>query len=221
MENDLPAKPAISAPFQPPTPKGQRTRAQLLTAARRVFGTSGYVTLRMGDVAAEAGMSMGALYRYFPNKDEMFLSLIGTIHEELFNASQAPGIDFGTHPYEALLHANRGYLEHYSVNRDVMRAFIEATTVDERYRSMWWWMRERHIDRFTALLARKHGITEVRGIGVRYTTEALASLTEQSAYCWFAQESLNKTAIPLDVAAEVVTRAWYGAFFEGSSRAGA
>ncbi|KAI3602712.1 hypothetical protein D8I24_3263 (plasmid) [Cupriavidus necator H850] len=205
--------PAATESFQPTTPKGQRTRAQLLAAGRRVFDRNGYVELKMGDVAMEAGVSMGALYRYFSNKDEMFLSLIGAIHEELFTASRAQGVDFGTQPYEALLNANRGYLEHYSTNRDVMRALVEATTVDERYRKMWWWMRERHIDRFVALLAKKHGITQVGGIDTRYTVEALASLTEQSAYCWFAQEPLNKAPIPLDVAAEVVTRAWYNAFF--------
>jgi AcrR family transcriptional regulator len=216
METPLTSNPADGESFQPPTPKGQRTRAQQLTAARRVFGRSGYVTFRMGDVAAEAGVSMGALYRYFENKDDVFLSLIGDIHEELFTASRARGVDFGTQPYEALLNANKGYLEHYSNNRDVMRAFVEATTVDERYRKMWWWMRERHIDRFVTLLANKHGITQVNGTDVRYTVEALASLTEQSAYCWFAQEQLNKSAIPHDTAAEVITRAWYNAFFPSS-----
>lgn len=210
--------PSPTVQFEPVTPKGKRTRAQILSAARRVLAHSGYVTLRMGDVASEAGVSMGALYRYFGNKDDMFLSLIGDIHEELFSASKAGDVDFGVDPYGALLHANKGYLAHYIENRDVMRAFFEATTVDERYRSMWWRMRERHIDRFVALLARKHGIKEVDGIDVRRTTEALASLTEQSAYCWYAQEKLNKAPMPLDMAAEIITRAWYGAFFSNRPR---
>jgi len=204
---------APSLQFQPSTAKGKRTRAQILSAARKVLAHSGYVTLRMSDVAKEAGLSMGALYRYFANKDEMFLSLIGDIHEELFTASKAGGVDFGTDPFGALLHSNKGYLAHYRENRDVMRALFEATTVDERYRSMWWWMRERHIDRFVALLERKHGIKQADGMDVSRTTEALASLTEQSAYCWYAQQELNKSPVPLDMAAEIITRAWYAAFF--------
>ncbi len=204
---------ATGTPFAPRTPKGKRTRAQILSAARKVLAHSGYVTLRMSDVSSEAGLSMGALYRYFANKDEMFLSLIGDIHEELFTASKAGGLDFGADPFGALLNSNKGYLAHYHDNRDVMRALFEATTVDERYRSMWWWMRERHIDRFVALLERKHGIKQVDGMDVRRTTEALASLTEQSAYCWYAQEALNNSPMPLDLAAEIITRAWYGAFF--------
>lgn len=215
----LPVRDTGPTSFEPTTPKGKRTRAHILAAARKVFGQSGYVTLRMSEVASKAGVSMGALYRYFGNKDDMFLNLISDIHEELFTASRAATKDFAADPYGALLEANRGYLSHYSENRDVMRAFIEATTVDTRYRNMWWWMRERHIDRFVALLEREFGITEVDGITARHTTEALASLTEQSAYVWFAQEKLTKSPMPLDTAAEIVTRAWYAAFFKGRRRA--
>ena len=39
--------------------------------------------------------------------------------------------------------SNEGYLVHYHANRDIMRAFIEATTVDARICDMWWWMRQR------------------------------------------------------------------------------
>lgn len=201
----------------PTTPKGTRTRIRILTAARQVFARVGYVTLVMGDVAKEAGVSMGALYRYFRNKDDLFLSLIGDIHNELFKASRAADRDFGTEPYEALYEANRGYLAHYHANRDVMRAFIEATTVDDRHRDLWWRMRQRHIDRFVAVLKRDFGLTAVGGIDVRPITESLASMTEQSAYVWYAREHLNQSLIPVDIASEIVTRAWYAAFFDGSS----
>lgn len=34
----------------------------------------------MGDIADEAGLSNGGLYRYFNNKDAVFEELIGEIH---------------------------------------------------------------------------------------------------------------------------------------------
>jgi hypothetical protein len=135
----------------------------------------------------------------------------------MFEASRAGSRNFRAEPYEALYEANKGYLAHYHANRDVMRAFIEATTVDSRHRDMWWWMRQRHIDRFVALLKRDFGLTEVSGIDVRLITEALASLTEQSAYVWYAQERLNPSVVSVDTAAEIVTRAWYAAFFSPSA----
>ena len=198
----------------PQTTKGQRTRKNILNCARKVFARAGYVTLRMSDVAEESGVSMGALYRYFQNKDDLFVNLIGDIHEQMFSASRASEHDFAADPYQALLAANRGYLKHYHENRDVMRALIEAGTVDERFRDVWWQMRRRHIDRFVYALKTSHGIETVSGVSVRTVVESMASLVEQSAYSWFAQEELNDKPISVETAAQVVTRVWYRTFFE-------
>ena len=198
----------------PQTTKGQRTRINILNCARKVFARAGYVTLRMSDVAEESGVSMGALYRYFQNKDDLFVNLIGDIHEQMFSASRASEHDFAADPYQALLAANRGYLKHYHENRDVMRALIEAGTVDERFRDVWWQMRRRHIDRFVYALKTSHGIETVSGVSVRTVVESMASLVEQSAYTWFAQEELNDKPISVETAAQVVTRVWYRTFFE-------
>jgi len=198
----------------PQTTKGQRTRKNILNCARKVFARAGYVTLRMSDVAEESGVSMGSLYRYFQNKDDLFVNLIGDIHEQMFSASRASEHDFAADPYQALLAANRGYLKHYHENRDVMRALIEAGTVDERFRDVWWQMRRRHIDRFVYALKTSHGIETVSGVSVRTVVESMASLVEQSAYTWFAQEELNDKPISVETAAQVVTRVWYRTFFE-------
>lgn len=198
----------------PVTPKGRRTRAGILNAARKVFARHGYVGMRMADVAAEAKLSMGALYRYFKNKEDLFANLIEDIHEVLLNSSRALHTDFRTDPYAALLEANRGYLEHYYENRDVMRAFFEAMTVDERYRKIWWTMRAHHVERFVHSLKKDHGITEIDGVNVTVITEAMASMVEQSAYCWYAQEELYAEHLPIDVATKAVTVAWYQAFFK-------
>ena len=200
--------------INPQTTKGQRTRKNILNCARKVFARAGFVTLRMSDVAEESGVSMGALYRYFQNKDDLFVNLIGDIHEQMFSASRAPEQDFAADPYQALLVANRGYLKHYHENRDVMRALIEAGTVDERFRDVWWQMRRRHIDRFVYALKTSHGIETVSGVSVRTVVESMASLVEQSAYTWFAQEELNDKPISVETAAQVVTRVWYRTFFE-------
>jgi AcrR family transcriptional regulator len=199
--------------LSPQTTKGQRTRKNILICARKVFARAGYVTLRMSDVAEESGVSMGALYRYFQNKDDLFVNLIGDIHEQMFQASRAQEHDFAIAPYQALLAANRGYMKHYHENRDVLRALIEAGTVDKRFRDVWWQMRTRHIDRFVHALKTAHGIETVDGVPVRIVVESMASLVEQSAYTWFAQEELNAIPISVETASQVVTRIWYRTFF--------
>jgi len=200
-------------PAVPTTKKGQNTRAHLLAAGRRVIQRDGYVALRMGDVAIEAKTSLGALYRYFENKDDLFLTLIGDIHKELYEASRAKKYNFRDDPLATLRESNEGYLVHYYANRDIMRAFVEATTVDARVCEMWWWMRERHIERFVLALKRDFQISEVDGVSTRVIVEALASTAEQSAYVWYARESLNSTVVPVKTAAEVLARIWYRAIW--------
>lgn len=50
-------------------------RTQILNAAERSFVRAGFHRTTMQDVAAEAGMSPGNLYRYFPSKDALVAGL--------------------------------------------------------------------------------------------------------------------------------------------------
>ena len=50
-------------------------RRQILDAAERSFTRAGFHRTTMQDVAAEAGMSPGNLYRYFPSKDALVAGL--------------------------------------------------------------------------------------------------------------------------------------------------
>lgn len=49
---------------------------QILVAAERCFVKNGFHRSTMGDVAAEAGMSPGNIYRYFASKDALVAGLI-------------------------------------------------------------------------------------------------------------------------------------------------
>ena len=53
-----------------------RTRAALLRAAGRVFAEHGFHEATLEAVAAGAGVSKGALYHYFPSKEQLFLALL-------------------------------------------------------------------------------------------------------------------------------------------------
>lgn len=200
----------------PTTPKGLRTRDHLLSSGRVVFARDGYVRARMSDVADEAGISMGGLYRYFANKEDLFAQVIADLHEELYQASRSKQHDFATEPYESLVEANRGYLGIYHEQRHVMRAFIQAAHVEDRFRDFWWQMRNRHIERFVLALSRVHGITEVNGVDTALAAEAVACMVEQSAYVWYAQQELHNSDVDLEVAAHIVARVWYDTFFEAA-----
>ena len=50
-------------------------REQILDAGRRCFARNGFHQTSMQDLFAEAGLSSGAVYRYFRSKDEMVVAI--------------------------------------------------------------------------------------------------------------------------------------------------
>lgn len=166
----------------------------------------------MSDVATRAGVSTGGLYRYFSDKENLFTTLIGDIHEEFFNASRPKNYDFAEDPYNALLEANYGYLSHYYKHRDLMRVFIEAATLNESFSQIWWRMRNRHVERFLAVL-NKHFKVRMTPKECELAAQAMACMVEHCAYVWYAQERMNSYVPSLEEASKIVTDAWYHTFF--------
>ena len=199
---------------QPTTPKGKATVARIHAEGHELFGQTGYVAMRMGDLAEKANLSLGAIYRYFENKDDVFLAIINNIHQELYAASRVnTNQRFATHPYETILLSNLGYLTHYLNHRHVMKAFIEATMVEKKYTDMWWYMRESHIQRISNALKRDYEMTELNGEPIRNTLEALASMTEQSAFVWYAVPAAEEKVMAPEKAAKIVSDIWYHSLF--------
>lgn len=64
------------------TNKGQATRAQLLEIGLRLFRQKGFEATTMRDIAAAAGMSLGAFYYYYPSKDSVVLDYYRRVQDE-------------------------------------------------------------------------------------------------------------------------------------------
>src|SRR3954471_10028150 len=60
---------------QPKGDKRDRTRAKLLEAARSLIRERGHEHTTLEDIAKRAGMTTGAIYGNFKNRDELFLAL--------------------------------------------------------------------------------------------------------------------------------------------------
>ncbi|MEV7501779.1 ScbR family autoregulator-binding transcription factor [Streptomyces sp. NPDC093018] len=74
-----------------------RTRGQVLDAAAEAFATRGFPTVTVQDVAELAGVTKGAVYFHFANKEalaqavaEEFYHLLGVIGQEVKEADLAP-----------------------------------------------------------------------------------------------------------------------------------
>lgn len=69
--------------MRPKDPKNTQKKEQLiLAAARDCFITKGFHRTTMRDIAAQAQISLGGIYRYFPGKNEIILKFIEISNQE-------------------------------------------------------------------------------------------------------------------------------------------
>lgn len=195
-----------SAEVPGPT-KGVRTKQRIADAALRVFARDGYVKTRMSDVAVEADLSMGGLYRYFGNKTELFTYLVSNLYDQFFDVSRPRESSFDTSPEDAVLESNLRYFEKYAENRHLMRAFIESANVDEQFLELWWAGRRRHVDRFVHVLSARSEWDTMPPGSLHTRAEAIACMTEECAYVWFAQSERQAVTVTPEEAAAIVTLA--------------
>ena len=86
----------LHLPSEPPQPRKrpQQERSRLtvdaiLEAALQVFSTGGHASLTTTAVAARAGVSVGTLYQYFPDRDALVSGLVERWHAEKRAALEA------------------------------------------------------------------------------------------------------------------------------------
>src|SRR5688572_33025648 len=65
-----------------PTVQGALAKDRLYATAMRLIAARGYEATTLRDIAAEAGVSVGLLYRYFPSKQSVVLALYDELSAE-------------------------------------------------------------------------------------------------------------------------------------------
>src|SRR3954470_23109048 len=78
---------------QPKGDKRDRTRTRLLEAARSLIREKGYENTTLEDIAEKAGMTTGAIYGNFKNRDDLLVAL-GQTYWTPIKPRVAPGSSF-------------------------------------------------------------------------------------------------------------------------------
>lgn len=86
-------RPSSESRRKPKGNKRDRTRTALLEAARALVREKGYARTTLEEVAARAGMTTGAIYGNFRNRDELFIAL-GLAYWPPIKPRIAPGASF-------------------------------------------------------------------------------------------------------------------------------
>ncbi len=61
----------------------EERKKEIVACAVKVFARSNYRSTRMGDIAAEVGISEAAIYRHFPSKKAVYLAILRHMSERI------------------------------------------------------------------------------------------------------------------------------------------
>jgi len=105
----------------------------ILVAATRMFARKGVAVATMQDVALEAGLSVGAIYRYYPSKD----NLVRAVFERIKNNTRslfARAAEQSDSPEEMLRNAGRVIAERFrqEPTREETILVVESILADAR-----------------------------------------------------------------------------------------
>jgi AcrR family transcriptional regulator len=79
--------------------RSNSTKSALVSAARELFGERGYTAVPAADIVRAAGVSRGALYHHFGDKQGLFRAVLESLEHEVtaeVAAAMADAPDFGT-----------------------------------------------------------------------------------------------------------------------------
>lgn len=110
------------------------TREKILDAAKREFLNKGFAGTNVRAVAQEAGVTTGALYNLFKNKDGIFEALVGGVFDEFLHilahndVFEAKKLGMKTGELSAITEVSRHrflkMVDFFYVNRDAMKLLI-------------------------------------------------------------------------------------------------
>jgi TetR/AcrR family transcriptional regulator, repressor for uid operon len=104
-------------------------RAEILAAAQRCFVRSGFHGASMQDICAEAGMSPGNLYRYFPSKEALIAGIAERDRAEV--ARQFASVDLA----QGLFNVLEGMAQHYFSKYPMERVLLCTEVMAESRRN--------------------------------------------------------------------------------------
>ncbi|MDY7104914.1 MAG: TetR/AcrR family transcriptional regulator [Actinomycetota bacterium] len=188
------------------TARGQRTRRQVIDAARTVFERDGYVNARIADIVAEAGVARGSFYTYFPSKLAVFRVVAQEVDDAIGEAltvrSDEPRLDVVAN----LDRAHRRYLEVYKAHAAIYGLIEQVATIDEAVHERRLASRRRHVGRVTATITRwqERGLADA-DLDAATAAGALVSMVSNFCYWWLVGRD---DAYDPEQAAVTLTELW-------------
>lgn len=101
-----------------------KRRQRVMSAAMSLAANGGFEAVQMRDVASEADVALGTLYRYFPSKEHLLVSVLVELVDALQSGIEEEPVEGGT-PTERVVGVLRRAVG-FHPDRDALGALIKA-----------------------------------------------------------------------------------------------
>jgi AcrR family transcriptional regulator len=186
-----------------------QTRARLLEAARTVFERDGFLTARISDIAATAGLSQGSFYHYFDSKEQIFREVAAAQEERLTAPAEDEPTRRGESARAVIRRANRRYLERYRAAAPLMGVIEQVSRYDDDVSRARIATQKHFAERAERSIRRlqRDGLADKK-VDAVLAADALGAMVARFAELWMVQEY---RAYDFEDAVEQLTRLWANA----------
>lgn len=193
--------------------KAERTRANLVQAARAVFAEQGYFDTKLSDITDRAGCSTGTLYTYFRNRGDILAAIIESAYTPVLSPDHSGEVVLDR--VSRIRRANREYVESYRENADLMGLMDQVAHVDAGIRAV-------RLRRARAFVERNaQGIAKLQQKGAvdprldpHLVSQALSSMVSRMCFHIFVDDRENPrfhTPEGIDELVDTLTTLWVNA----------
>ena len=153
-----------------------RRRDEILDEATKLFAAEGYTGARVDDLATRLGVAKGTIYRYFPTKENLFLSAADKAMDDL-QACIRRAVEAYDDPLDRIRAGVEAHLGFFDDHRSFVEVFAhERAEFHDRRTSNFLKFREKTRKRLDGALAELQGRGIVRRIDEAAAAELLSDL---------------------------------------------
>jgi len=192
--------------------KGDRNEQAIIDTAERLLGSQSLSELTVEALARGAGISRSSFYFYFGSKDDVVLSLLDRLAEEMDAVIASLGATIAEDPLGSLTAAMQASAEVWRAHGPVLLASLGASAADERIRATWQRWIARFVDELaeTILAERARGAAPDVGASPKQLASVLISAHQQA----FAQSAAgHASGLATDEIVSVMVDLFYRAIY--------
>ncbi len=200
---EQPTEPASALPS---TEKGRDTRRRLMKAAAQLY-VNGSANARITDITDAAGLSAGAFYRYFEDRQQLTRELLREMMDEMYVFIRSPFDE--TQPIRSVLESTRKYFEFYEAHRALLGVVVELSQTDAEVAKLWDAAKRAFNDRIVRSLERGIAAGQMRDdLDLALAAEMLRSMTEYYAFQRFVLNGSGLSDVSLEQATNAIAEIW-------------